>query len=106
MEIIFRVIWATICAWVTVWFIGWLNTRWGILDNGVCHLMMDSIRNIDWSPKKVLFFTMFLVYLLTPLGKNMGNWLFILLTIAIAIVVIIVAIVALLAILTWIAGTL
>jgi len=72
-NIIFSVIWAAVCAWITVWLISMANSKTNFAEWSFIPAVVDAIHNFGWSAKKVLFFTLTAVYLFTGIHKLVGG---------------------------------
>ncbi len=106
MEHIFRFIWAAICAWILVWFIGYIDAKTDFLEELFFPNVIDFIHGFGLSAKKVLFFALFLFLWLTGLHKYIGRGIFLLLGIIFWIIIIGLILLGGYWFLTWISGTL
>ena len=73
-EKIFSFIWAGICALLSVWLLVYLDAKIGFTEDYFFPVIVDTIHGWGWSVRRVLFFSLFLVYWLTGLHKLFGNW--------------------------------
>ena len=105
-ELVFYVLTAAGCAWVTVWLLLQGDAAWGMHEWIFFPSLVDFIHSYEFSVKKVLFYTFFVCYLLTGMHRPLGR--FVLKTV-IWIIVLMLAILIIVAayhFILWLAGTL
>lgn len=92
-ESIFSFIWAGICALLSVWLILYVDAKLNFSDDYFFPTIVDAIHSWGLSVRKVLFFSLYLLYWLTGIHKLFGNgllsligWVTLLIIIAVVIV--------------------
>lgn len=92
-ESIFSFIWAGICALLSVLLLVYLDSKLNFSDDYFFPTIVDAIHGWGLSVRKVLFFSLYLLYWLTGIHKLFGNgilaligWVTLLIIIAVVIV--------------------
>lgn len=102
-EGIFSFIWAGICALLSVLLLVYLDGKLHFSSDYFFPQIVDTIHNYGLSVRKVLFFTLYLLYWLTGIHKLFGNGLLSLIGWTVLIVIIGVVLVAGYWFVTWLA---
>ena len=68
-EGIFSFIWAGICALLSVWLVLYVDAKIGFSNDYFFPTIVDAINDFGWSVRKVLFFSLYLVYWVTGIHK-------------------------------------
>lgn len=72
-EGIFSFIWAGICALLSVWLILYVDAKLNFSSDYFFPAIVDAIHDWGMSVRKVLFFSLYLLYWLTGIHKLFGN---------------------------------
>ena len=67
----FKVVWAALCAWLTVLLLLWLDAELGLSDR-IFSVFCNYIRSYGIPVRKFLFIALFLFYLITGKHKILG----------------------------------
>ena len=105
-ELFFYVLVAALCAWGTVWLILQGDAKWEISDKWFLPDVIDLIHGYGFSVKRVAFYAIFVIYLVTSFHRPLARFLF---NVVIWIIIIIIGIVVcgiLYSLVLWLAGTL
>lgn len=70
---IFSFIWAGICALLSVLLLVYLDSKLNFSDDYFFPTIVDAIHSYGLSVRKVLFFSLYLLYWLTGIHKLFGN---------------------------------
>lgn len=105
-EHIFYFLWAAICAWIFTKILIWTNDQIGLSVMPGFVWAVDLVHGWGLSIKKMVFFALLVLFLLTGIHKLLGNWLGVLIGWVILIIVVIIVCVVGWHFLTWIVSTL
>ncbi len=88
---IFSFIWAGICALLSVWLLLYVDAKLNFTEDYFFPWIIDTIHGWGWSVRKITFFALYLVYMITGLHKLFGNGILALIgVVALAIIAILV----------------
>ncbi len=93
-ESIFSFIWAGICALLSVWLILYVDAKINFSSDYFFPQIVDTIHGWGMSVRKVLFFTLYLLYWLTGIHKLFGNGILALIGWTVLLVIICIVLVA------------
>ena len=93
-EGIFSFIWAGICALLSVWLILYVDAKLNFSSDYFFPAIVDTIHGWGLSVRKVLFFTLYLLYWLTGIHKLFGNGILALIGWTVLLVIICIVLVA------------
>lgn len=106
MKYIYEFIWAALCAWMCVWLLGSLDTKFGILQYCFIPNIIEFVHGFGVSAKTILFLAIFLVFWASGIHKIVGRILIIFIGWIVIIILVGLGLMCAYAFLSWLAGSL